>query len=49
MCHLTEYGIEGLVEFKWKNLEDGRHVRQSEHSFLNSNVYNFDCFQFGKT
>ncbi|XP_062151695.1 uncharacterized protein LOC133860069 isoform X3 [Alnus glutinosa] len=20
-----EYGIEGLVEFKWKNLEDGRH------------------------
>lgn len=30
MRDLTENGIEGLVEFKWKNLEDGRHVRQLE-------------------
>jgi hypothetical protein len=27
--YLAEHGLEGLVEFKWKNLETGRQVSLS--------------------
>lgn len=32
--HVIEYGLEGLIEFKWKNFEDGKQVWPSVNSFL---------------
>ena len=29
---MTEFGLEGLVEFKWRTLQDGRRVRMSKTS-----------------
>ena len=32
--YLVENGLEDSVEFKWKNLEDGQHVRLSKVTLL---------------
>lgn len=47
---LTEYGLEGLIDFKWKHLEDGKQVWPSSNSFFFTFIIgNFSFFNMVKS